>query len=93
MSPRRIWDSPTPSLASECVPPPEPKGGGGGWSLLQWQKKVCGLLKISCFVGQLTTKDVLVTGKVRIVLMNLYSLLQVLAKKFFLCIKYYSKFF
>jgi hypothetical protein len=28
MSPRRNWDSPTPSLASECAPPPEPKGGG-----------------------------------------------------------------
>ncbi len=30
MSPRRNWDSPTPSLASECtVPlPPESKGGG-----------------------------------------------------------------
>jgi hypothetical protein len=26
MSPRRNWDSPTPSLASECAPPPEPKG-------------------------------------------------------------------
>jgi hypothetical protein len=33
MSPRRKWDSPTPSLASECAPPPEIKGetkGGGG---------------------------------------------------------------
>jgi hypothetical protein len=28
MSPRRIWDSPNPSLASECAPPPEPGGGG-----------------------------------------------------------------
>ncbi len=27
MSPRRGWDSPTPSLASECVPPPGTKGG------------------------------------------------------------------
>ncbi len=27
MSPRWNWDSPTPSLASECVPLPEPKGG------------------------------------------------------------------
>ena len=26
--PRRNWDSPTPSLASECAPPPETKGGG-----------------------------------------------------------------
>ncbi len=29
MSPRRNWDSPTPSLASECAPPPGTKGGGG----------------------------------------------------------------
>jgi hypothetical protein len=29
MSPRRSWDSPTPSLASECAPPPGTKGGGG----------------------------------------------------------------
>ncbi len=28
MSPRRNWDSPTPSLASECVPPPVTKEGG-----------------------------------------------------------------
>ncbi len=27
MSPRWNWDSPTPSLASECAPPPEQKGG------------------------------------------------------------------
>jgi hypothetical protein len=26
MSPRRNWDSPNPSFASECAP--EPKGGG-----------------------------------------------------------------
>jgi hypothetical protein len=26
MSPRRHWDSPTPSLGSECAPPPEPGG-------------------------------------------------------------------
>ncbi len=26
MSPRRNWDSPNPSLASECAPPPRPKG-------------------------------------------------------------------
>ncbi len=37
MSPRQNWDSSTPSLASECAPPPEPGGahspagqGGGG---------------------------------------------------------------
>ncbi len=29
MSPRRNWDSPTPSIASECAPPPNPGGGGG----------------------------------------------------------------
>ncbi len=28
MSPRRNWDSPTPSLASECAPPRNLKGGG-----------------------------------------------------------------
>jgi hypothetical protein len=28
MSPRRNWDSPTPSLASKCAPPPGTKGGG-----------------------------------------------------------------
>jgi hypothetical protein len=27
MSLRRNWDCPTPSLASECAPPPEPMGG------------------------------------------------------------------
>jgi hypothetical protein len=27
MSPRRNWDSPNPSLASECAPPPEQGGG------------------------------------------------------------------
>jgi hypothetical protein len=27
MSPRGNWDSPTPSLASECAPPPRTKGG------------------------------------------------------------------
>ncbi len=34
MSPCRNWDSPTPSLASECAPSPEQKGGGTlacGW--------------------------------------------------------------
>ncbi len=28
MSPRRNWDSPNPSLASECAPPPRT----GGWA-------------------------------------------------------------
>jgi hypothetical protein len=28
MSPRRNWDSPTPSLTSECAPPPGTGGGG-----------------------------------------------------------------
>jgi hypothetical protein len=27
MSPRRSWDSPNPSLASECAPPPRTGGG------------------------------------------------------------------
>ncbi len=37
MSRRRNWDPPAPSPASECAPPPGPKGGGtlacgrGGW--------------------------------------------------------------
>jgi hypothetical protein len=31
MSPRRNWDSPNPSLASECAhPPPARTWGGGG---------------------------------------------------------------
>ncbi len=29
MSPRWNWDSPIPSLASECAPLPGTKGGGG----------------------------------------------------------------
>ncbi len=29
MSPRRNWDSPNPSLASECAPPPQNRGWGG----------------------------------------------------------------
>jgi hypothetical protein len=37
MSPRWNWDSPTPSLASECAPPPGTKGWGGtlacGWGV------------------------------------------------------------
>jgi hypothetical protein len=32
MSPRRNWDSATPSLASECASPPGTKGGGGAHS-------------------------------------------------------------
>ena len=28
MSPRRNWDSPNPSPASECALPPRTKGGG-----------------------------------------------------------------
>jgi hypothetical protein len=30
MSPRRNWNSPTPSLASDCAPPPGIKGGARG---------------------------------------------------------------
>jgi hypothetical protein len=33
MSPRRNWDSPNPSLASECAPPPRTGGWGGGETL------------------------------------------------------------
>jgi hypothetical protein len=29
MSPRRNWNSPTPSLVIECAPPSGTKGGGG----------------------------------------------------------------
>ncbi len=32
MSPRRNWDSSTPSTASECAPLPGAKGGGGAHS-------------------------------------------------------------
>jgi hypothetical protein len=32
MSPRRNWDSPTPSLASDCAPHPGTKGGGVGYT-------------------------------------------------------------
>ncbi len=38
MSPRRNWDSPNPSLASECSSPPGTKRGGGtlawGWGVV-----------------------------------------------------------
>jgi hypothetical protein len=37
MSPRPNWDPPSPSLASECAPPPGTGGGGGtlacGWGV------------------------------------------------------------
>jgi hypothetical protein len=33
MSPRRNWDSPTPSHASECAPSPGTGGGGRGTRL------------------------------------------------------------
>jgi hypothetical protein len=35
MSPRRNWDSPNPSLASECASPPRTGGGGGGHTRLR----------------------------------------------------------
>jgi hypothetical protein len=35
LSPRRIWVSPTPSLASECAPPPRTGGGGMGHTCLR----------------------------------------------------------
>ncbi len=49
MSPRRNWDSPTLSLASECAPPPGSKGGGDtrlrmrGWgspNSSEWSKSL-----------------------------------------------------
>jgi hypothetical protein len=49
MSPRRNWDSPTHSLASECAPPPGNKGGGHtrlrvrGWgspNSNEWSKRL-----------------------------------------------------
>jgi hypothetical protein len=43
-----VWDSPTPSPASECAPPPEPKGGGvhtrlrvRGWGSPNSAERVC----------------------------------------------------
>jgi hypothetical protein len=47
MSPRRNWDSPNPSLASECAPPHGTKeggtlacgGGGGGYQFGRLEKK------------------------------------------------------
>ncbi len=51
MSPSRNWDSPTPSLASECGPPPAGTGGGHsrageglGESLFQRLEKKLSLL-------------------------------------------------
>ncbi len=35
MSPRRNWDSPTLSLASECAPPPGPGTKRGGHTRLR----------------------------------------------------------
>jgi hypothetical protein len=35
MSPRRNWDSPTPSPASECAPPPAEPRGVGHWRALE----------------------------------------------------------
>ncbi len=47
MSPRRNWDSPNPSLTSECAPPPGPGGahspageGLGESQLLRLEKKL-----------------------------------------------------
>jgi hypothetical protein len=39
MSPRRNWDFPNPSLASECAPLPRTAGGGGGPHSDDWRKK------------------------------------------------------
>jgi hypothetical protein len=63
MSPRRNWDSPNPSLASECAPPPEP--GGGGWHTRlrvrgwgspncdHWRKSVALCLLCGSYLGPL----------------------------------------
>ena len=51
MSPRRNWDSPTPSLASECAPPPRTAGGGGeglGESYFRRLEKKLSTLPIHC---------------------------------------------
>jgi hypothetical protein len=37
MSPSRNWDSPNPSLASECAPPPRTGGGGGSTHACGWR--------------------------------------------------------
>ncbi len=60
MSPRRNWDSPNPSLASECAPPPPPRTGGGdtlacGWGVggvlipTAWEK--LSTLPTSCLIS------------------------------------------
>ncbi len=71
MSPRRNWDSPNPSLASECVPsPPKPKGRGHnspageglGESQLQRLEKslalclLCAYIRRHCCVESLKAK-------------------------------------
>ncbi len=47
MSPRRNWDSPNPSLAIECAPPPGTKGEGAhspaGEGLGESQFLLCGV--------------------------------------------------
>ena len=77
MSPRRNWDSPNPSLASECAPPPRTKGGGAhspvGEGLGEFQfrrscvlhpKYTCPLLCINVLLlhRQICTRHVAVLG-------------------------------
>ncbi len=58
LSPRQNWDPPPP-LSQACVSPPEPKGGGGGHTVLRvrgcpnlddWRKSLalCLLCAVSC---------------------------------------------
>jgi hypothetical protein len=66
MSPRRNWDSPTPpqSVASDCAPPPQAKGGrahspaGEGWGSPNsddWRKSLA--LCLLCGTGTWTGTD------------------------------------
>ncbi len=61
MSPRRNWDSPTPSPASECPRPPGTRGKGhtrlraagegvGGSQLRRLEKKLSTLPTLQCLI-------------------------------------------
>jgi hypothetical protein len=60
MSPRRNWESPDPSLASECAPPPGTKErehsrvrGWGSPNSDDWRKALC----LLCATLQLEERD------------------------------------
>jgi hypothetical protein len=60
MSPRRNWDSPNPSLASECAPPPRTGRGahspaGGGVPIPTTGEKLS-ILPTLCFFSSYTAK-------------------------------------